>query len=638
MSPFVPPPPPVAKRVVLLVRSPTTPVFPLCRVRRLRRLRRAFLGCSRKRTRAAHFSASSSFVVEDDDDVNDVKGKETNQKRAGLQKQFVVVPFRPDFNATADWRKRSEWNLCPLFRALATTTRTTTRALGMVVAIGAWCTMGGALPASAREKQHAGSSSVRESRGGNSTDDAFVFRRKIRRGGHKKSRAKRNSFVRKAAESVGPCVVRVDALMPSPSSTRSRENNTQQKERTEEQLQEDEGQTNAADAEDPLRKAKSGDDAKKIRKKKNERNESMNGDTRYDEWHEGGGCGLVLDATLGRVVTNAHVVGDAQKVRVTFTDGRTYIADVKGVDQTADIALLKLNLRPSHVLPRCDIGDSDEVDVGDWAVAVGNPFGLDNSVALGIISNLARTSTELGIPERRSVEFFQTDCAINPGNSGGPLVNEFSEVIAINAAIRRDADGIGFAIPINTVRQVAEAISRGEIIARPYLGIEMATLLEGEKSPSSSSASSSSPVSSDASATDTTTKNPPREGALIVKVSNASPAKLAGVRVGDVIIDCNGEAIVDANQVRQIAREADPGKVLSIVVWRVDTFTLETLEVIVGDASLGRVSTAVNDANTANDDSNATQAYTNNNNNNNNKGTSLVIAPPGMGGVQRRAR
>ncbi len=84
-----------------------------------------------------------------------------------------------------------------------------------------------------------------------------------------------------------------------------------------------------------------------------------------------------------------------------------------------------------------------------WALAVGNPFGLDNSVALGIISNLARTSTELGIPERRSVEFFQTDCAINPGNSGGPLVNEFSEVIAINAAIRRDADGIGFAIPIN---------------------------------------------------------------------------------------------------------------------------------------------------------------------------------------------
>ena len=111
-------------------------------------------------------------------------------------------------------------------------------------------------------------------------------------------------------------MVRVDALMPSPSSTTRRENNhTQQKERTEEQLQEDEGQSNAADAEDPLRKAKSGDDAKKIRRKKNERNESTNGDTRYDEWYEGGGCGLVLDATLGRVVTNAHVVGDAQKVQ-----------------------------------------------------------------------------------------------------------------------------------------------------------------------------------------------------------------------------------------------------------------------------------------------------------------------------------
>jgi S1-C subfamily serine protease len=209
-------------------------------------------------------------------------------------------------------------------------------------------------------------------------------------------------------------------------------------------------------------------------------------------------------------------------------------------------------------------------------------------------------------------------------------VNEFSEVIAINAAIRQDADGIGFAIPINTVRRVAEALSRGEIIARPYLGIEMATLLEGG---TSSSPASSMPASksgdNNANATDNTTKNPPREGALIVKVSDASPAHLAGVRIGDVIIDCNGEAIVDANQVRRIVLEADPGKVLSIVVWRVDTFTLETLDVVVGDASLGRVSTAKS----------ANSNYNNNvhSNNNNNKGKDLVIAPPGMGGIQRRA-
>ena len=435
---------------------------------------------------------------------------------------------------------------------------------------------------------------------------------------NKKSRAKRNSFVRQAAESVGPCVVRVDALMPSPSS--SQKEQQQQEKQQKEQQREDEG---------PSPKKKNEDEDEAPKRKKNNRNVNGN-DTRYDEWHAGGGCGLVLDATLGRVVTNAHVVGDAQKVRVTFTDGRTYIADVKGVDQTADIALLKLNLRASHVLPSCDIGNSDEVDVGDWAVAVGNPFGLDNSVALGIISNLARTSTELGIPERRSVEFFQTDCAINPGNSGGPLVNEFSEVIAINAAIRQDADGIGFAIPINTVRRVAEALSRGEIIARPYLGIEMATLLEGGTSSSPASSMPASSGDNNANATDNTTKNPPREGALIVKVSDASPAHLAGVRIGDVIIDCNGEAIVDANQVRRIVLEADPGKVLSIVVWRVDTFTLETLDVVVGDASLGRVSTAKS----------ANSNYNNNvhsNNNNNNKGKDLVIAPPGMGGIQRRA-
>ena len=434
---------------------------------------------------------------------------------------------------------------------------------------------------------------------------------------NKKSRAKRNSFVRQAAESVGPCVVRVDALMPSPSS--SQKEQQQQEKQQKEQQREDEG---------PSPKKKNEDEDEAPKRKKNNRNVNGN-DTRYDEWHAGGGCGLVLDATLGRVVTNAHVVGDAQKVRVTFTDGRTYIADVKGVDQTADIALLKLNLRASHVLPSCDIGNSDEVDVGDWAVAVGNPFGLDNSVALGIISNLARTSTELGIPERRSVEFFQTDCAINPGNSGGPLVNEFSEVIAINAAIRQDADGIGFAIPINTVRRVAEALSRGEIIARPYLGIEMATLLEGGTSSSPASSMPASSGDNNANATDNTTKNPPREGALIVKVSDASPAHLAGVRIGDVIIDCNGEAIVDANQVRRIVLEADPGKVLSIVVWRVDTFTLETLDVVVGDASLGRVSTAKS----------ANSNYNNNvhSNNNNNKGKDLVIAPPGMGGIQRRA-
>ena len=395
-----------------------------------------------------------------------------------------------------------------------------------------------------------------------------------------KKRQKRNSFVRQAAESVGPCVVRVDALLPSHTNRQSKGTNVI-----------------AGGGADGTSTNDAGIDSS------NSNTSNSNGGNA----NLGGGCGLVLDAKLGRVVTNAHVVGDAQKVRVTFTDGRTYIASVIGVDQTADIALLKLNLRASHVLPMCVIGDSDDVDVGDSAVAVGNPFGLDNSVALGIISNLARTSTELGIPERRSVEFFQTDCAINPGNSGGPLVNEFGEVVAINAAIRADADGIGFAIPINTVRTVADALARGEIIARPYLGIDMATLLEGNNSTNSAESDSS----------------PPREGALIVRVSENSPASAAGVRVGDVIVDCNGEAVIDANQVRRIVRESTPGSILRIVVWRV--CAIETIDVSVGDVSFGRTQTA----HSSNDNNTHRQKK-------DSKKGELTIAPPGLG-VQRRA-
>ena len=133
------------------------------------------------------------------------------------------------------------------------------------------------------------------------------------------------------------------------------------------------------------------------------------------------------------------------------------------------------------------LGDSSTLEVGDWVIALGNPFGLDNTITLGIVSNLRRTSAELGIPDRR-VDFVQTDCAINPGNSGGPLMNEFGEVIAMNTAVRADAEGIGFAIPINDVRKVVEQLAEGRRVPHPRLGVQMVTLDEDGSEPENANA------------------------------------------------------------------------------------------------------------------------------------------------------
>jgi S1-C subfamily serine protease len=207
----------------------------------------------------------------------------------------------------------------------------------------------------------------------------------------------------------------------------------------------------------------------------------------------GQGSGFVIDGPRGHVLTNAHVVAGARRVRVTFTDGRTFEARVLGVDAVTDLALLALHTSPvsassddaadaaalrtdariaAQLLPAAPLGDSRALEVGDWVVAVGNPFGLDNSVTLGIVSALRRTAAEVGIPDKR-LDFIQTDAAINPGNSGGPLVNEFGEVVGISTAIRADAEGIGFGIPINTAKRVVDRLAAGRPVQHPYLGIQV---------------------------------------------------------------------------------------------------------------------------------------------------------------------
>ncbi|MEK0192251.1 trypsin-like peptidase domain-containing protein, partial [Microcoleus anatoxicus] len=160
----------------------------------------------------------------------------------------------------------------------------------------------------------------------------------------------------------------------------------------------------------------------------------------------GQGSGFVIDKS-GTVLTNAHVVDQADRVTVTLNDGSVFPGEVLGTDEVTDLAVVKINTKGVN-LPTAALGDSDAVKVGDWAIAVGNPLGFDNTVTLGIISTLKRSSAAVGIPDKR-LDFIQTDAAINPGNSGGPLLNGSGEVIGINTAIRADAMGIGFAIPIN---------------------------------------------------------------------------------------------------------------------------------------------------------------------------------------------
>ena len=319
-------------------------------------------------------------------------------------------------------------------------------------------------------------------------------------------RAKRNSFVRDAAERVGPAVVRIDSDSMSLKKAM------------------------------PVASGGSSSNGKNASQKSNGRSGVIRGT----------GCGLVIDAEEGYVVTNSHVVRGEGNVKVTFIDGNVYDGEVKGVDTLTDIALIKLKPRAGHQLPVAKLGDSDHMEVGDYAIALGNPLGLDNSVTLGIISNVHRTSAELGITERR-VDFVQTDCAINPGNSGGPLVNEFSEVVALNTAIRADAEGIGFAIPINTVKRVVGILAAGAKVPHPFIGIRMvdnftANSAFGERG-------LELPI-----------------GTVIVDVLENSPAALAGLTEGDVIIAIDGVVMTGA-QILEHVKVTPPGDSYEVTVF-----------------------------------------------------------------------
>ncbi|MER3433126.1 MAG: serine protease [Leptolyngbya sp. ERB_1_1] len=174
---------------------------------------------------------------------------------------------------------------------------------------------------------------------------------------------------------------------------------------------------------------------------------------RGEQIQRGTGSGFILRSD-GLIVTNAHVVSGADQVTVTLKNGQEYTGRVLGADRQSDVAVVKIN---ANNLPAVAVGNSDQLRPGEWAIAIGNPLGLDNTVTVGIISGTERSASAFGL--RSSQPFIQTDAAINPGNSGGPLLNQSGQVIGINTAIIQGAQGIGFAIPINRAQQIANQLT-----------------------------------------------------------------------------------------------------------------------------------------------------------------------------------
>jgi len=273
----------------------------------------------------------------------------------------------------------------------------------------------------------------------------------------------------------------------------------------------------------------------------------------------GTGSGFILSED-GELLTNAHVVADTDTVQVTLKDGRTFEGKVVGIDSVTDVAVVKIK---ANRLPIVKLGNSQNLIPGQWAIAIGNPLGLDNTVTIGIISATDRTSTQVGVPDKR-VSFIQTDAAINPGNSGGPLLNAQGEVIGVNTAIRADAQGLGFAIPIETAARIANELFTKGRVEHPFLGIEMADL---------------SPVRKQQINQENQLNIQQEVGIVIKGVTDDSPAKRGGLLPGDVIQKVNGKPVKISAQVQKLVESSKVGDILVIEVNRsgkIQTFKVQS--------------------------------------------------------------
>lgn len=251
------------------------------------------------------------------------------------------------------------------------------------------------------------------------------------------------------------------------------------------------------------------------------------------------GSGFII-SNEGYIITNNHVVADADEIKVKLSDGREFKGEVKGTDEKLDLALLKITAK-DH-LPVATLGDSDSIEIGEWVMAIGNPFGLAQTVTAGIISAQGRV-----IGSGPYDDFIQTDASINPGNSGGPLFNIRGEVVGINTAIISGGQGIGFAIPVNMAKNIIPMLKEKGKVTRGWIGVSIQPItpelaqsfnLEGEK------------------------------GALIAEVVKDGPAEKAGIRSGDIIIEFNGRLIHEMNELPRLVAATPVDKKVPIKIVR----------------------------------------------------------------------
>ena len=257
------------------------------------------------------------------------------------------------------------------------------------------------------------------------------------------------------------------------------------------------------------------------------------------------GSGFIISKD-GYIVTNDHVVRDAESVQVKLSNDKVYDAKVVGGDQKTDIAVIKINVAD---LPVAVLGDSEKLEVGQWAIAIGNPFGLERSMTVGVVSATGRSNVGIETYEN----FIQTDASINPGNSGGPLLNIHGEVIGINTAIVAAGQGIGFAIPIAMAKPVFTQILQKGSVSRGYMGVTI------------------QPVTEDLAHSFGLKQ---ARGALVNGVLKTGPADKAGIRQGDVIIAFNGSEVKDPSHLQRLVAEHGVGKTAKVTVFR-DGKTIE---------------------------------------------------------------
>ncbi len=259
----------------------------------------------------------------------------------------------------------------------------------------------------------------------------------------------------------------------------------------------------------------------------------------YRHRQRSGGSGVIVDKE-GYILTNNHVIEGADKVKVRLADGREFVATVKGQDSRTDLAVLHIKAKD---LPVAVLGDSDKLEVGEWAIAIGSPFGLEHTVTVGVISAKGRSGLGTGTYE----DFVQTDASINPGNSGGPLINIDGEVVGINAMIIQPGTGIGFAIPINMAKQILNDLIKTGKVVRPWLGISVQELTPEMMEHF---------------------KVKEKEGVLVGQVYPGTGAEKAGLASGDIIKAVDDKTVKSVNELVKEVQKKKVGQKLKLSIVR----------------------------------------------------------------------